>query len=156
LYKIIEANDIYTLSKVVERCIENLSSNERKFDLEIREKYEVDYDSNSGKSTWVKYTKSLMLKRCLQIWQKLNNAQIRRGLALQQSGIYSVNGFIGALNSAKAIQKQGKDADAPWVVMDINSLKPYRSKLLPDSGVEAAKRRAREWQKQGLFPSDKS
>lgn len=111
---------------------------------------------SSEESTWIRHTKNLMLKRCLQIWQKLNQIQIRRGLALQQRGIYSVNHFIGLLNSTKAIKKQGKGVDAPWVVMDINSLKPDRSKLLPDRGVEAAKRRAREWQKQGLFPSDKS
>jgi len=97
-----------------------------------------------------------MLKRCLQIWQKLSQAQIRSGLALQQRGIYSVNGFIGALNSKDAIQKQGKGVDDPWVVMDINSLKPDGSKLIPDRGVEAAKRRAREWKKQGLFLYDKS
>jgi len=152
----IEANDISTLTRVVERGIEKMSSNEEKFEIEIRyQDEEAYYDSSSGNSAWLNYTMGLMLKRCLQIWTKLNNAQIIRGLALQQRGIYSVNGSIGSLNE-KAIKKQGKGDDEPWVVVDINCLKPYGSKLIPYPGVEAAKRRAREWKKQGLFPSDKS
>ncbi|MGK7905451.1 MAG: hypothetical protein AB4352_29415 [Hormoscilla sp.] len=157
--KVIVKDEINNLDKIVIKYIEKFGVNQKKLEIEIRCQYDVDYESHeslSGESRWLIHTTSLMLRRCLQIWQKLNKAQIIRGLALQQRGINYMNGLIGALNSKKAIQKQGKGVDAAWVVMDINSLKPDRSKILPVSGVEAAKRRAREWKKQGLFSSDKS
>jgi hypothetical protein len=140
------------LDVLVEYCYDRFGSSVRKFELEIKNYYEVDYDSASGKFTWLDYTRSLMLKRCLQIWPRLKLDQIKRGLAVQQSGKHSVNGQIGSLNCQKAIKKE---SDGTWVVVNPEALKPWRGKLLPQSAIEAAKKRAHEWQLKRRSTSDK-
>jgi hypothetical protein len=134
------------LDKIINYCFDRFGSSVRKFELGIQYYYEVDCGSASGKSPWLHYTTDLMLKRCLEIWPKIKPDQIKRGLAVQKRGQQSVNGHIGALNTKKAIKKEGYGADECWVVVNPEALKPRRGEFLPKSGIEAAKRRAHEWQ----------
>jgi hypothetical protein len=148
----IDQYEFYILDKLIESCFARFGSSVRKFELGIQYYYEFDCGLASGKSPWLHYTTDLMLKRCLEIWPKIKPDQIKRGLALQKRGEQSVNGHIGALNAKKAIKKEkeekkeGYGADEYWVVENPEALKPWRGELLPKSGIEAAKRRAREWQ----------
>jgi hypothetical protein len=144
--------EFYSLDKFIESCFARFGSSVRKFELGIQYYYEFDCGLASGKSPWLHYTTDLMLKRCLEIWPEIKPDQIKRGLALQKRGEPSVNGHIGALNSKKAIKKEKKEkkegsgADEYWVVINPEALKPWGGELLPKSGIEAAQRRAREWQ----------
>lgn len=142
----IEQYGLAILDKIINSCFDRFGSSVRKFELGIQYYYEVDCGSASGKSPWLHYTTDFMLKRCLEIWPKIKPDQIKRGLVLQKRGEQSVNGHIGSLNAKKAIKKEGYGADECWVVVNPEALKPWRGQLLPKSGIEAAKRRAREWQ----------
>lgn len=142
----IEQYGLAILDKIINSCFDRFGSSVRKFELGIQYYYEVDCGSASGKSPWLHYTTDFMLKRCLEIWPKIQPDQIKRGLVLQKRGEQSVNGHIGSLNAKKAIKKEGYGADECWVVVNPEALKPWRGQLLPKSGIEAAKRRAREWQ----------
>ena len=134
------------LDKLIESCFARFGSSVKKFELGIQYYYEVDSGLDSGKSPWLHYTTDLMLKRCLEIWPKIKPDQIKRGLALQKRAEPSVNGHIGSLNAKKAIKKEGYGAEERWVVENPEALKPWRGELLPKSGIEAARRRANEWQ----------
>ncbi|MEG3847229.1 hypothetical protein QT971_07375 [Microcoleus sp. herbarium19] len=142
----IEQSGLAILDKIINSCFARFGSSVRKFELGIQYYYEIDCGLASGKSPWLHYTTELMLKRCLEIWPKIKLDQIQRGLVLQKRGKHSVNGHIGSLNAKKAIKKEGYGADENWVVVNPEALKPWRGELLPKSGIEAAKRRAHEWQ----------
>ncbi|MCL1474137.1 hypothetical protein [Argonema antarcticum] len=151
----IEQYGLAMLDKIINSCFDRFGSSVRKFELGIQYYYEVDCGSAPGKSAWLDYTKDLMLKRCLDIWPSIKPAQIKRGLALQKSGEHSVNGHIGALNAKKAIKKQEYGAEECWIVVVPEALKPSRSELLPESGIGAARKRAREWRIKRTRTSDK-
>ena len=148
----IEQSGLAILDKIINSCFDRFGSSVKKFELGIQYYYEFDCGLASGKSPWLHYTTDLMLKGCLEIWPKIKPDQIKRGLALQKRGEPSVNGHIGSLNAKKAIKKEkeekkeGYGADEYWVVENPEALKPWRGELLPKSGIEAAKRRAHEWQ----------
>ncbi|MGA9379663.1 MAG: hypothetical protein WBV73_12920 [Phormidium sp.] len=138
--------EISILDKLIKSCVDRFGSSVRKFELGIQYYYEIDYGSAPGKSAWLHYTKDLMLNRCLEIWPCIKPDQIKRGLALQKSGEDAVNGYIGALNAKKAIKKQEYPAQESWIVVKPEALKRWRCELLPESGIEAARRRAHQWQ----------
>jgi hypothetical protein len=151
----IEQDEIAILNKFIKSCSARFGSSVRKFQLGIQYYYEVDYGSAPGKSAWLHYTKDLMLKRCLEIWPRIKPDQIKRGLVLQKPGEHSVIGQIGALNAKKAIKKEGDGAKERWVVVEPEALKPWGGELLPQSGIEAAKKRAYEWQLKHTGTSNK-
>ncbi|MFB2895814.1 hypothetical protein ACE1CI_23140 [Aerosakkonemataceae cyanobacterium BLCC-F50] len=138
--------ELAILDKLIKSCVDRFGSSVRKFELGIQYYYEVDCGSAPGNSAWLHYTKNLMLNRCLEIWPCIKLDQIKRGLALQKSGEASVKGHIGSLNAKKAINKQEYAAQESWIVVNREALKRRRCELLPESGIEAARRRAHQWQ----------
>lgn len=91
---------------------------------------------------------SRALKVTLHVWRKLNNDQLKRGLAIQNKGTRSFGGKLGSLSSHNhytretAIAKRGKY----WEVTDdkqlMESTLGFQEEVFPKSGIQAIKERA--------------
>lgn len=88
------------------------------------------------------YIRNLMLKRCLEIWPRVTREQINRGLALTEAGKKYVDSQIAELDAQKVIQKANRER---WEVVNVNDITPQQGQLMPQIGVEAAKRRYYKW-----------
>lgn len=89
------------------------------------------------------YTAKLMVKRCLQIWPSITREQISRGLALTEMGQQYLDAQLTNLQAQKVIHKE-VDREH-WKVVKEKGLTPQPGKLLPHKGVDAAKKKARQW-----------
>jgi hypothetical protein len=88
------------------------------------------------------------LQVTLHTWRRLNNNQLKRGLAIQNKGTRSFGGKLGSLSShnhhsrVTAIAKRQKY----WEVTDdnqlMNSTLGFQKELFPRSGIQAIKERA--------------
>jgi hypothetical protein len=82
-------------------------------------------------------------------WRRLNNAQLKRGLLVQNKGVKSFGGILGSLSSHNhhsRITAIAKTNDGYWKVTDDEQLMAsylgFRKDLSPPSGVQAMKKRA--------------
>lgn len=89
------------------------------------------------------------IRQTFHTWRRLNNAQLKRGLLIQNKGIRSFGGVLGSLNSHNhhtRVTAIAKMNDGYWQVTDdeqlMNSYLGFPRKLFPPSGVQAMKHRA--------------
>lgn len=96
---------------------------------------------------------SLVFARAIGIavhtWKRLNNAQLKRGLLIQNKGVKSFGGILGSLsnhNHHSRITALAKTNDGYWKVTDevalMASYLGFGKNLFPPSGVLAMKKRA--------------
>ena len=109
-----------------------------KFELGIQVVLKKDYEESFINN----YMAKLMVSRCLQIWHPITREQISRGLALTEMGQQYLDAQLADLQAQKVIQKADRES---WKVVKEQGLRPQLGQLLPQKGLEAAKKRARQW-----------
>lgn len=89
------------------------------------------------------------IRQTFHTWRRLNNAQLKRGLLIQNKGLRSFGGVLGSLNNHNhhsRITAIAKMNDGYWQVTDdeqlMTSYLGFPRKLFSPSGVKAMKKRA--------------
>lgn len=126
------------IEQLILNCRARWQDSIEKFELGIQLLLKKDYEGNFLNS----YTAKLMVKRCFQIWTTITREQISRGLALTEMGQEYLDQQLADIQAQKVIQKADGEA---WKVVKEQGLTPEPGQLLPQNGIEAAKKRAHQW-----------
>lgn len=116
-HKELESNYLDDLILDYRRCGQDAIE---KFELGIQVVFEKDYEGNFLNN----YMAKLMVKRCKQIWHPITREQISRGLVLTEMGQQYLDAQLADLQEGTT---------------------PQLGQLLPQKGIEAAKKRAHQW-----------
>jgi hypothetical protein len=101
---------------------------------------------STGENDWQKSVCKKMVRRSFQIWRRLTFDDVMRGLALKGDMKPNIGGHFGAIytqhltaDGRHFVYKDDPEPLAPW------SARYGTLSSLPQSGIEAAQRRARMW-----------
>jgi hypothetical protein len=140
-YHLIEQSEFENndLNQLISHYCYRWQDSVKKFELGIQVLPEKDYEEKFLNS----YTVGLMVKRCFSIWSPIGRKGISRGLALTEMGQNYLDAQLAELEAQRVIKKaDGKG----WEVVEKQGLIPQPGQPLPQKGVEAAKKRAHQWQ----------
>lgn len=105
----------------------------------------VAHEVPDSSADWREYLVLYMVRRSFEIWRRLKYSDIMRSLALNKGVMhYRVSGQVSSL------YKDNIQRDGDYWVLTNPDLGKYHKHLSP-SGIEAARRRARQWKAEGRW-----